>query len=231
MGHKKHRRTGKFNLPPKAKFTAVLPKSDNQRTYLKAIEDNDVIFCRGNAGTGKSLLALSSALDLYYNRELLYERIIIVRPYIKTKFHEDFGSLPGTADEKLSPFIEAIMDNLRILCSKEEADRLIKQRNIEFTIMSMCRGRSFNNCIVIVEEAQNVPYEDGMKMLLTRLGDNSKLIICGDTDQCDLIKEDAGFWRTAEKLTGIEGIAIVEMYDMADIQRNPIVRSIIGRLS
>lgn len=230
MSKNKHKKVGRFNQPPRAKFTPVKPQSENQRQYLKAIYENDIIFCRGYAGSGKSLLALSACLSLLYDREQFYERLIVVRPYIKTNFQEDFGALPGTSDEKLLPFVNAIIDNLLVVCTKEEAQRLIHYKEIDFTILSMLRGRSFNNALVIVEEAQNVPNIDAFKMLTSRIGNNSKLIMCGDTNQCDLAGESV-FWKTAKFLEGIEGIAICEMLEYADIVRNPIVREILKRFN
>lgn len=212
------------------KFTPVRHKSRNQRRYLEAIEDSTVVICQGHAGTGKTLLALSAALKLFYEKDNKYDQIIIVRPYIKSNIGEDLGALPGKLDQKVAPFVESIVDNLRQLCTREEATRLIRDRNIDFTVLSMCRGRSFNNCIVIVEEAQNVPLEgNGMKMLLTRVGNNCKMIIAGDSDQVDIPEECSALSPTAKLVKGIENVAVIDMYDQQDIQRSRVVRDILKR--
>jgi phosphate starvation-inducible PhoH-like protein len=225
-------RSTRVKQPPRVPFTAARAKSANQQKYLDAIANKDIIFCSGHAGTGKTLLALSAALSLRNDPARGYERIVIIRPYIKSNMNEEIGALPGGLDEKVAPFLESIMDNLRQLCSKEEAERLIRSQDIEFTVLSMCRGRSFTNCIVIVEEAQNVPISGGaMKMLLTRIGRNAKLIIAGDTDQLDIEHRHSGFEDAIRRLQGLSEIAFVEMYEEADIQRNPIIAKILKRYS
>lgn len=224
------KRRGQKPTARRPKFTPVRPKSRNQRAYLEAIEDNTVVMCRGHAGTGKTLLALSAALKLFYNREAPQDQIIIVRPYIKSNMGEDIGALPGKLEQKVGPFVESIIDNLRQLCTREEATRLIRDRNIDFTILSMCRGRSFNNCVVIVEEAQNVPLNgNGMKMLLTRVGNNCKMIICGDTDQIDLPggKDHSALDDTFDAINGVEDVECIELNKREDIQRSAVVRRII----
>lgn len=223
---RKQRNRIKRNTVPK--FRAAKPKSPNQKRYLASIADNTVVICQGHAGTGKTLLALSSALQLFYDKSSPFERIIIVRPYMKSNTGEELGALPGKLEAKVGPFVESIMDNLRQLCSREEASRLIHSQDIEFTVLSMCRGRSFNNCIVIVEEAQNVPKQgNGMKMLLTRVGRCSKMIIAGDSDQADI--EDSALGDVADRIAGINDVGIIEMYENHDIQRSRVVRDILER--
>lgn len=222
------RRRQAFVKPPK--FTPARPKSYNQKEYLKAIDSNSVVICRGHAGSGKTLLALSAALKLFYDRSSPYEKIIIVRPYIKSNIGEDIGALPGKLDQKVGPFVESIMDNLRQLCTKEEASRLIRERDIDFTVLSMCRGRSFNDCVVIVEEAQNVPINgNGMKMLLTRIGNNCKMVIAGDTDQLDIPSESSALTPTIELVSDINNVAVISMFDKQDVQRSQVVRDILEK--
>jgi phosphate starvation-inducible PhoH-like protein len=216
------------------KFVAARPKSNNQREYLRAIDENIIVICRGHAGCGKTMLSLSAALKLFYDKTTPYDQIIVVRPYIKSNLGEDLGALPGKIDEKVGPFAESIMDNLRQLCSREESVRLIRSKNIDFTVLSMCRGRSFNNCVVIVEEAQNIPIRgDGMKMLLTRVGNNCKMIICGDVDQIDLIggRDASALCNSVDFLKGIDNLSFVDMYELADIQRSKIVKDILERFN
>lgn len=228
MPNRRRQSNNKKSVKPK--FTAARAKSRNQRRYLEAINHNSIVICKGYAGTGKTLLALSAALKLYYDEDSPYNQILIVRPYIKSNIGEDIGALPGKLDQKVGPFVESIMDNLRQLCTREEATRLIRDKAVDFTVLSMCRGRSFNNCIVIVEEAQNVPNSgNGMKMLLTRVGNNCKMIIAGDTDQVDIPMSDSALDPTIRLVDGVNGVEIIEMYDRQDIQRSQVVRDILKR--
>lgn len=210
-------------------FKPVTAMSDNQEKYIKSIYKNIVTICTGLAGTGKTYVALNVALELMKRYEKTYKRIVIIRPYIPSNTGEKLGALPGDLNEKVGPFVESIKDNLRGMLEQNQIEPFIRTY-MDFSILSMCRGRSFNNCIVIVEEAQNVPIDgDAMKMLLTRIGNDSKMIIAGDLDQCDIPKKRSGLFDAISILNGIKGIGIVEMDDPVDIQRSPIVRNILNR--
>lgn len=210
-------------------FAPAKPASANQDRYIHAIRNNIVTICTGYAGTGKTFLALSEALRCMNREPKVYDRIVIVRPYIPSNTGEKVGALPGDLQEKVGPYVESIRDNLRKLLSQNEVEAVIRNK-MEFTILSMCRGRSFNNCIVIVEEAQNVPIEgEAMKMLLSRVGSSCKMIVAGDMDQCDIPEERSGLAEAINLLHGVRKLKVVEMDEYEDIQRSPLVASILQR--
>ena len=200
-----------------------------QEEYVKSIRENQITICEGICGTGKSILALNEGLKylLQAPKKDKVRNIVIIRPYMMTQIGEKLGSLPGTLDEKVLPYVLSIKDNLRELVhSDQEIDFLLRTK-FEFTILSMCRGRSFNNSFIIVDEAQNIPKAGGaLKMLLTRVGKGSKLIIQGDPSQCDIRPEDSALSEAAEILYSVPGIGIVEMNEIETIQRSRIVKDI-----
>lgn len=201
-----------------------------QEDYVKSIRDNDVTICTGLAGTGKTFLALAEAVDMIRRSPKRggIQRVVIIRPYIPSNTGEKIGALPGTLEDKVLPYVESIKDNLRV-CLKNEQDiaQLIAQK-FEFTVLSMCRGRSFNNCFVIVEEAQNVPLDgDAMKMILTRIGKSCKMVIAGDLDQCDIDSRDSALTEAINILDDVPGCGIVEMNDVETVQRSRIVKEVL----
>ena len=209
----------------------VRPRTANQEQYLQAIRDNSIVLCTGYAGSGKTFLALAEALRALKSTKGKVRRIVIIRPYMASNTGERVGYLPGNLEEKVGPYIEGIKDNLRQLLKLNEVEitKMLKE-HFEFTVLSMCRGRSFNDCFVIVEEAQNVPLDgDAMKMLLTRVGTNCKMVIAGDIDQCDIDSRDSGLVEALNVMDGMNGVGIVEMHDYEDIQRSPLVREILQR--
>lgn len=212
-------------------FLPVRPKA-GQEKYFDSIEENQITICTGLAGTGKTLLALNAALKrLYLGKKTGgISKIVVIRPYIQTNIGEKLGALPGTLHEKVTPYVESIKDNLRELIDDEqEIERLVRSK-IEFTVLSMCRGRSFNDCFVIVEEAQNVPLSgDAMKMILTRVGKNCTMVIAGDLDQCDIDSRESGLAEAINLLDGMPNVGIVEMDNVETVQRSPIVREILRR--
>lgn len=209
----------------------VSPKPQKgQEDYVRSIRENDVTICTGLAGTGKTLLALAEAIDMM-NRSPKrggIQRVIIIRPYIPSNTGEKIGALPGTLEEKVLPYVESIKDNLRVCINNEqEIQQLIVQR-FEFTVLSMCRGRSFNNCFVIVEEAQNVPLDGAaMKMILTRIGKGCKMVIAGDLDQCDINPKDSALTEALNILEDVKGVGVVEMNDIETVQRSRIVKEVL----
>lgn len=202
-----------------------------QEEYVESIRSNDITICTGLAGTGKTFMALSEGIDelTRASKRGGIKRIVIVRPYIPSNTGEKLGALPGTLDEKVTPYVQSIKDNLRQLNIGDESQiNTLINNKFEFTILSMCRGRSFNNCFVIVEEAQNVPLDgDGMKMLVTRIGKSSKMVIAGDLDQCDIDPYNSGLTELMNVLDGVKGVGIVEMNDPSTVQRSKIVRDIL----
>lgn len=209
----------------------VQPKPQpGQEEYVRAIRENDVTICTGLAGTGKTFLALAEAVDMI-NRSPKrggIQRVVIIRPYIPSNTGEKIGALPGTLEEKVLPYVESIKDNLRVCMTNEMEIMQLIQQKFEFTVLSMCRGRSFNNCFVIVEEAQNVPLSgSAMKMILTRIGKNCKMVIAGDLDQCDIDTRDSALTEALNVLDGVKGVGIVEMNDVETVQRSRIVKEVL----
>jgi len=211
-------------------FVPVRPKA-GQEEYYASIEDNQVTFCTGLAGTGKTLLALNAALNrLYKPKAEKINRIVVIRPYVQSNTGEKLGALPGDLREKVGPYVESVKDNLREMISDEAEIAKLLRYSFEFTVLSMCRGRSFNNCFVIVEEAQNVPINgNAMKMILTRVGKNCKMVIAGDLDQCDIDSEESGLAEAINVLDGLPNVGVIEMNDVETVQRSPIVREILKR--
>lgn len=208
----------------------ILPQPQKgQEEYVKSIIENDVTICTGLAGTGKTFLAIAHALDMMTRSQKRggIQRIVIIRPYIPSNTGEKIGALPGTLDEKVLPYVESIKDNLRQCVGNEQDVQQLIQK-FEFTVLSMCRGRSFNNCFVIVEEAQNVPLSGAaMKMILTRIGKGTKMVIAGDLDQCDIDPAESALAEAINVLDGVPGIGIIAMDDVETVQRSRIVKAVL----
>lgn len=212
------------------------PKSSSQSQYVESIQKNVLTVCTGKAGSGKTFLALAEAVKLIQDTKKhrrgkgRYKKIVIIRPYIPSNTGEKLGALPGSLDEKVAPYAASIKDNLSQFIKNPDVVAQIINQVIEFTVLSMCRGRSFTDCIVIVEEAQNVPLDGGaMKMLLTRIGHNCKMILAGDLDQCDIASERSSLPMAINMLQDMDNIGIVEMEEYKDVQRGSLVRSILRR--
>ena len=213
----------------KKPFVSARPKR-GQEEYFESLETNQITICTGKAGTGKTFLALNAGLKRLAKgkKQGGIARIVIIRPYIQSNTGERLGALPGTLSEKVTPYVESIKDNLRMLVSDEQEINRLIDHHFEFTVLSMCRGRSFNDCFVIVEEAQNVPLNGGaMKMILTRVGSNCKMVVQGDLDQMDIPSEMSALPEAINVLKDISNVGIIEMNDVAIIQRSPIVKDII----
>ncbi len=206
------------------------PKSDGQTDYVESIKKNTITFCTGHAGTGKTLLGLHTALQLLKDNPKQYTRLIIVRPYIQSNLGEKIGSLPGTLGEKVEPFVESIRDNLRQILPIEEMNKILRNGTIEFTVLSTCRGRSFTNSVILVEEAQNCPIQgESIKLLLTRIGRSCKMILAGDLDQRDIPEANSALPEAIRLLSDVDGIGIVGMREIEDIQRSPLVKIVLER--
>src|SRR5689334_16878166 len=213
------------------RFVPAVP-APGQEDYQDSLERNIITVCTGLAGTGKTFLAISQALKMKFNasRRGGIQRIVIVRPYIQSNTGEKLGALPGTVDEKVTPYVLGVKDNLRQLLSNEQDIENLIRNSFEFTVLSLCRGRSFNNCFVIVEEAQNVPLDgDAMKMILTRIGKHSRLVIAGDMDQCDIDPKNSALVEAVNVLDGVEGVGVVSMDNIETVQRSPIVKEILRK--
>ncbi len=200
----------------------VLPKTVNQAEYLRAIENRDIVFAIGPAGTGKTYLAMASALSALNRREI--ERIHLVRPAVEAG--ESLGYLPGDFTEKVGPYLRPLYDALHDLLPADRVQKLLDSEVIEVAPLAYMRGRTLNRSIVILDEAQNTTLPQ-MKMLLTRLGNESKAIITGDDTQIDLARpQESGLSKIEYVLRGIEGISFVRFGD-EDVVRHQLVQVII----
>lgn len=212
-------------------FIPPVPQS-GQEEYFESLKENIITIVSGLAGTGKTFLALAMAINMMNNSPKRggIRKIVIIRPYIRSSTGEDLGALPGDLDEKVTPYVQSIKDNLRQLFNNEQDIDFIIRTKIEFTVLSMCRGRSFHNSFIIVEEAQNVPIDgDAMLMILTRIGKESRLVVGGDMDQCDLPTERSAMTEAMNALSDTPGVGIVEMNNVETVQRSPMVKTILKK--
>ena len=213
----------------------IEPRSENQSLYLESLQRNTFTFGVGRAGTGKTLLAVwQGVLDLL-NPKNKIQRIVVIRPVIGNKFGESIGALPGSIAEKMLPYGSSVLDNLKSFLDKEAIEKLINGEYIEFVPLTLLRGRSLNNAFVIVEEAQNIKESaKGVYMVMSRLGQGSKMVFNGDLAQSDLHDEESALRKSVEILTdpgkpAIRGLGVVELYDREDVQRHPLLFSIMER--
>ncbi len=201
------------------------PRSDNQKEYIRTIAENTITFCQGLAGSGKTHIAIGMALEYLLDSKV--NRIVITRPVIGAG--EKIGYLPGTAEEKLHPYLLPIIDEINHFISIAQYASLKLNNKIEVVPLGLMRGRNFHNCFIVADECQNASYEQ-LKMLLTRVGNESKLILTGDIGQSDLHRHlQGGFIHMINALEGLEGIGSVRLQS-SDIIRNPIIAKILSRL-
>ncbi len=208
-------------LRPSAK-KAVVPKSENQRRYVEAIRDNDMVFGIGPAGTGKTYLAVAMAVSLLNDKRV--QRIILARPAVEAG--EKLGFLPGDIAAKVDPYLRPLYDALYDMLEPDRAERMLERGVIEVAPLAFMRGRTLNGSFVILDEAQNTTAEQ-MKMFLTRIGFDSKAVITGDVTQIDLPSaKQSGLVEAREVVAGVPGISIVH-FDDTDVVRHPLVQRII----
>ena len=201
---------------------SVIARSEKQSEYIKALKENDIVMSLGPAGTGKSFLAVSVAITLLMEKKI--ERVILSRPAVEAG--EKLGFLPGDMKEKVDPYLRPLYDALYELFGAEKIEKKIETGEIEIAPLAFMRGRTLKNCFAILDEAQNAT-ETQIKMFLTRIGENSKLVVNGDPSQVDLInKKDSGLIKSKNILKGLEEIKIIE-FDHNDVVRHPLVSKII----
>ena len=200
----------------------VTPKGANQRTYMDAMEKQDMVFAVGPGGTGKTYLAVAAAVSWLLGKKV--DRIILVRPAVEAG--EKLGYLPGTLQEKVDPYMRPLYDALHDLLEAEKLVRYLEKGVIEVAPLAFMRGRTLNNSFVILDEAQNTTSEQ-MKMFLTRLGFNAKAVITGDITQIDLpAGRRSGLIEALEVVGKIAGIAFVR-FNERDVVRHTLVQQII----
>jgi len=201
---------------------SVIARSEKQSEYIKALKENDIVMSLGPAGTGKSFLAVSVAVTLLMEKKI--DRVILSRPAVEAG--EKLGFLPGDMKEKVDPYLRPLYDALYELFGAEKIDKKIENGEIEIAPLAFMRGRTLKNCFAILDEAQNAT-ETQIKMFLTRIGENSKLVVNGDPSQVDLInKKESGLIKSKAILKNLDEIKIIE-FDHNDVVRHPLVSKII----
>lgn len=201
------------------------PRNESQTKFLNYLKNKPsrIIIASGPAGTGKTLFGIEQGIKNYINGT--YEKLIFTRPVVSVD--EDIGYLPGTLEEKMSPWIRPIYDILYNFLSPKEVEQLLNEKSIEISPLGFMRGRTFKNCWIVADEMQNCTISQ-MKMLLTRIGENSRLIITGDLDQNDRKEEMNGLEDFLNKIKGrrSDSISSVE-FEKSDIERENVVREVL----
>lgn len=201
---------------------AVIPKSPNQRRYVQAIRENDLVIGIGPAGTGKTYLAVAMAIALLNEKRV--QRIILARPAVEAG--ERLGFLPGDIAAKVDPYLRPLYDALYDMLEPDRVERLLERGTMEIAPLAFMRGRTLNDSFIILDEGQNATPEQ-MKMFLTRIGFDSKAVVTGDVTQIDLpAPKISGLVEAREILSGIPGIAFIR-FDETDVVRHPLVQQII----
>lgn len=199
----------------------VKPKSEGQAKLLAAVDSHHLVLALGPAGTGKTYLAITKAVEALEAGKV--SRIVLSRPAVEAG--ESLGYLPGDVEDKLAPYLRPLTDALADRLSTKRMKAMMAEGQIEIAPVGYMRGRTLNNAFVVIDEAQNCTYTQ-LKMLLTRLGWSSTMVITGDPAQTDLLPELSGLGPVADKLERVKGISVVRLGD-ADIVRHPLVASML----
>ena len=206
--------------------TSVIPRSEKQKEYVRALKDSDIIISTGPAGTGKTFLAVAVALTLLLEKKI--ERIILSRPAVEAG--ERLGFLPGDMREKVDPYLRPLYDSLYDLLDFERIQKKIEIGDIEIAPLAFMRGRTLKNCFAILDEAQNAT-DTQIKMFLTRIGENSKIVINGDPTQIDLPNKNLSGLKKSKKILGhLNEISVID-FDHKDVVRHPLVAKIVKAYS
>lgn len=200
----------------------IFPKSKNQSDLIKAMRQQDMVFCTGPAGSGKTFLMVAEALRLLLSHEK--KTIVLSRPIVEAG--ESLGYLPGDLEQKINPYLRPLFDGINSLLPSSTVRKLIDVGAIETAPLAYMRGRTLNNSVVLLDEAQNTTKEQ-MKMFLTRMGEGTKIFITGDMTQIDLPKKiPSGLVHAVQILNSIPEISIIN-FDSTDVVRNPLVKKIV----
>ncbi|UCE58379.1 MAG: PhoH family protein [Phycisphaerales bacterium] len=200
----------------------IAPRSAGQRAYVEAIQENDLTFCLGPAGTGKTYLAVALAVSLLKQAKI--KRIMLVRPAVEAG--EKLGYLPGDLQAKVNPYLRPLFDAMHDMMTFDQTRRFMQNDVIEVVPLAFMRGRTLNQAVIILDEAQNATASQ-MLMFLTRLGQHSKMIVTGDDSQSDLESgEPRGLLDAVARLEGITGVGVVRL-TRTDIVRHPLVQQVV----
>jgi phosphate starvation-inducible PhoH-like protein len=203
-------------------FRHVYPRSRNQALYIRGMRENDICFCTGPAGTGKTYLAIAHALAMVLSKKM--RKLVLTRPVVEAG--ENLGFLPGDLSQKIDPYLRPLYDAMESLVPFDVIRRMEETRSIEIAPLAFMRGRSLNDCMVILDEAQNTTREQ-MKMFLTRIGSGARAVITGDSTQIDLPrKTESGLLHALEILREIDGLNFTFLHT-TDVARNPLIKKII----
>jgi len=205
---------------------SVIPRSEKQKNYVRALKESDIIISAGPAGTGKTFLAVAVGLTMLLDKKI--ERIILSRPAVEAG--ERLGFLPGDMREKVDPYLRPLYDSLYDLLDYEKIQKKIEVGDIEIAPIAFMRGRTLKNSFAILDEAQNAT-DTQIKMFLTRIGENSKIVINGDPSQIDLPNKSLSGLNRSKKLLGhLKEISVVD-FDHSDVVRHPLVSKIVKAYS
>jgi len=205
---------------------SVIPRSEKQKEYVRALRQSDIVISAGPAGTGKTFLAVAVGLTMLLDKKI--ERIILSRPAVEAG--ERLGFLPGDMKEKVDPYLRPLYDSLYDLFDFEKIQRMIEIGDIEIAPLAFMRGRTLKNSFAILDEAQNAT-DTQIKMFLTRIGENSKIVINGDPSQIDLPNKSMSGLNKSKKLLGhLDEISVID-FDHSDVVRHPLVSKIVKAYS
>ena len=219
---KKNNITDVIKTPKKS----IIPRSEKQKSYVRALRQSDIVISAGPAGTGKTFLAVAVGLTMLLEKKI--ERIILSRPAVEAG--ERLGFLPGDMKEKVDPYLRPLYDSLYDLFDFEKIQRMIEIGDIEIAPLAFMRGRTLKNSFAILDEAQNAT-DIQIKMFLTRIGENSKIVVNGDPSQIDLQnKSMSGLQKSKELLGHLNEISVID-FDHSDVVRHPLVSKIVKAYS
>lgn len=222
LNTEKHSNMEKCSILVPGAIRKIYPHTQNQSDYIQMLRNKNMVFCIGSAGSGKTFLAVAEALHLILSHKV--NKLIITRPVVEAG--ESLGFLPGDLEQKISPYLQPFYDAMENIIPRETVKRLVESEIIQVAPLAYMRGRTLNNSVIILDEAQNTTNEQ-MKMFLTRMGEGAKVFITGDTTQIDLPKKvPSGLVQAVKILSGIEEIGIMELCS-EDVVRNPLVKKIV----